>query len=38
MPLLVETLMLVILAYLVGIGIGYLLFGRPERKNYLGDP
>jgi hypothetical protein len=37
MPLLAETLLLVLIAYLVGLGIGQLLFGRPERKNYLGD-
>ena len=37
MPLLAETLILVALAYLVGVGIGYLLFGRPERKNFVGD-
>jgi len=36
-PLIAETLLLVVLAYLVGLGLGYLLFGRPRRKNYLGD-
>jgi UDP-N-acetylmuramyl pentapeptide phosphotransferase/UDP-N-acetylglucosamine-1-phosphate transferase len=37
MPLLVETLLLVLLAYLIGIGIGFLLFGRRRRTSFLGD-
>jgi len=35
MPLLLETLILLILAYLVGIGIAWLFFGRAKRDNYL---
>jgi UDP-N-acetylmuramyl pentapeptide phosphotransferase/UDP-N-acetylglucosamine-1-phosphate transferase len=37
MPLLAETLLLVLIFYLLGIGIGFLLFGRRPRRNYLGD-
>jgi len=37
MPLLAETLILVLIAYLIGVGIGFLLFGRRERKNFVGD-
>ncbi len=36
-PLVAETLLLVLIAYLAGVGIAYLLWGRPRRKNYLGD-
>jgi len=36
MPLLVETLLLVALAYLAGLGIGWLLFGRKKRQGFLG--
>jgi hypothetical protein len=36
MPLLVETLLLIALAYLVGLGIGWLLFGRKKRQGFLG--
>ena len=35
MPLLVEFLILVALAYLVGVGIGRLLFGRRKRESFL---
>lgn len=35
MPLLAETLILVALAYLAGIGIGWLLFGRRRRTSFL---
>ena len=35
MPLLIETLILVLLAWLVGLGIGWLLFGRPKRQGFL---
>jgi hypothetical protein len=35
MPLIVETLVLVALAYLVGVGIGWLLFGRKPKESYL---
>lgn len=37
MPLLLETLLLVLLAYMIGVGLGFLLFGRRPRRNYLGD-
>jgi hypothetical protein len=37
MPLLAETLFLVALAYLAGVGIGWLLFGRPKKSSFLGD-
>jgi hypothetical protein len=35
MPLLAETLILVALAWLVGLGIGWLLFGRRRRSSFL---
>jgi hypothetical protein len=35
MPLLVETLLLTVAAYLVGLGFAWLLFGRPKRDSYL---
>lgn len=35
MPLLAETLILVALAYLAGIGAGWLLFGRRRRTSFL---
>ena len=35
MPLLVETLILVAIAYLIGIGLAKLLFGRPKRDSFL---
>ena len=34
MPLIVETELLVAAAYLIGIGIGWLLF-RPKRESFL---
>jgi hypothetical protein len=34
-PLLLETEMLVLLAYLIGLGLGRLLFGRRKRQSYL---
>jgi LPXTG-motif cell wall-anchored protein len=37
MPLLVETLLLAAGFYLLGIGIGFLLFGRRKRTSYLDD-
>ncbi len=37
MPLLLETLFLVLLFYLAGVGIGFLLFGRRRRTSFLGD-
>ena len=35
MPLLAETLLLVGTAWLIGLGIGRLLFGRPKRDGFL---
>lgn len=34
-PLLAETLLLVALAWLAGLGLGWLLFGRPKRESFL---
>ena len=34
MPLLAETLLLAAVAYLVGLGLGWLIF-RPRRTGYL---
>jgi hypothetical protein len=35
MPLLLETLLLTVAAYLVGLALAWLLFGRPKRDSYL---
>jgi hypothetical protein len=35
MPLLVEMLILTAIAYLIGLGIGWLLFGRKKREGFL---
>ena len=35
LPLLAETLILVALAYLVGLGLGALIFGRRKRESFL---
>ncbi|HEX8525625.1 LPXTG cell wall anchor domain-containing protein [Allosphingosinicella sp.] len=35
MPLIAETMILVALAYLVGLGLGWLLARRKKRKSYL---
>lgn len=35
MPLIAETLILVVLAYLVGLALGWLLSRRRKRKSYL---
>jgi hypothetical protein len=35
MPLLLETLIALVLAYLVGVGIAWLFFGRARRDTYL---
>lgn len=35
MPLLLETLILVALAYLIGFGLGWLFFGRRRRTSFL---
>ena len=37
MPLLAETLILTALAYSLGVGIGWLFFGRPKKTSFLGD-
>ena len=37
MPLLAETLILIVVAYLVGVALGWLLFGRPKKTSFLGD-
>ena len=37
MPLIAETLILTACFYAVGVGIGWLLFGRPKKTSYLGD-
>jgi hypothetical protein len=37
MPLLAETLILMAIAYALGVGIGWLFFGRPKKTSYLGD-
>ena len=37
MPLVAETLILTALCYLLGVGIGWLLFGRPKKTSFLGD-
>lgn len=34
-PLVVETLLMLVAAYLVGLGFGWLLFGRRKRQSYL---
>ena len=35
MPLLAETLLLVALAWLIGVGLGWLLFGRRRRNSFI---
>ena len=35
LPLLVETMLLAVAAYLAGLAISWLLFGRPKRDSYL---
>jgi hypothetical protein len=37
MPLLAETLILVALAYLVGVALGWLLFGRRRKTSFLDE-
>ncbi len=37
MPLIVETLILFVVAYLVGIGLAALLFGTRRRTSFLED-
>ena len=36
LPLLLEALIGILLGYPIGIGIGWLLFGRPKKESYLG--
>jgi hypothetical protein len=36
MPLIAETLILTAIFYAIGVGIGWLIFGR-AKKTYLGD-
>lgn len=35
MPLLLETLVAIVLAYLVGVGISWIFFGRAKKDSYL---
>ncbi len=35
MPLLLETLIAVLLAYLLGVGLAWLFFGRAKKDSYL---
>lgn len=35
LPLLAELLILITIAFLIGLGLGRLLFGRPKRESYL---
>jgi len=35
MPLIVETLILAAIFYLIGVAIGWFLFGRPKRQGFL---
>lgn len=37
LPLLAETWLMTLAAFLIGLGLSYLLFGRPPRTSYLGD-
>lgn len=37
MPLLAETLILTALAYLVGLALGWLLFGRRRKTSFLDE-
>lgn len=35
MPLLLESLVAIMLAYLVGVALAWLFFGRPKKDSYL---
>lgn len=35
MPLLLESLVAILLAYLVGVALAWLFFGRPKKDSYL---
>ena len=37
MPLIAETLILTAISYSIGVGIGWLFFGRAKKTSYLGD-
>jgi hypothetical protein len=37
MPLLAETLLLIAVAYLVGVALGWLLFRPRKQTSFLGD-
>lgn len=37
MPLIAETLILTVISYAIGVGIGWLFFGRARKSSYLGD-
>ena len=36
MPLLLESLIAIVIAYLIGVGVAWLFFGRAKRESYLG--
>ena len=36
MPLVLETLIAIVIAYLIGVGVAWLFFGRAKRESYLG--
>jgi hypothetical protein len=35
MPLLAETLIALVIAYVIGVGVAWLLFGREKKDTYL---
>jgi hypothetical protein len=35
MPLIAESLIAILLAYLIGVAIAWLFFGRPKKDTYL---
>ncbi len=35
MPLLLESLIAIVLAYLVGVGLAWIFFGRAQKDSYL---
>lgn len=37
MPLIAETLIVIALAYALGLALGFLLFGRKPKTSFLGD-
>jgi hypothetical protein len=37
MPLIAETLILTAICYAIGVGIGWLFFGRAKKSSYLGE-